>query len=405
MTRGKGEGSVFKDSRGYWTGTVELPSHNGKRRRKTVRASTKPEALRKLRELQNELGHRGDLPTGSPTVEAWARRWLKDIDASVRPNTASNYRTVTLKYIVPIIGGRRIEKVTSMDVRAVSEYVREQFSSTYALNAHRILSVMLEAAVREGIIGRNPAKLTPAPKKQAVKLEALTIDEAIHLLDFVSDRPDGARWATALLTGARRGEVTGLEADRIGDHIDLSWQLLRLKLTEETGRPHVPADYEYRHVQGGLYLTRPKSSQGWRIIPMFEPLRGYLERHMATYPPAGTLIFTRGPESKDPRRWGDQPRPRDPAWDTKQWREVLAASGIDKDVRLHDLRHTAVDLLYRAKVPEDIIRSIVGHSTVSMTRSYQSGDTTRTAHALGEFGQMFSLEAQRRRLLPAQDAP
>jgi hypothetical protein len=32
--RGKGEGSVFRDSRGLWTAKVELPSHDGIRRTK-----------------------------------------------------------------------------------------------------------------------------------------------------------------------------------------------------------------------------------------------------------------------------------------------------------------------------------------------------------------------------------
>lgn len=401
--RGKGEGSVFKDSRGYWTGTVELPSHDGTRRRKVVRAKTKVEAVRKLRALQSELGIRGDLPTGSPTVEGWANRWLIDIEKTRRPNTAGNYRTVTRKYIIPTIGNRRLEKVTQADVRAVTSRVENEFSSTYALNVHRVLSVMLEAALREGLIGRNPAKLTPAPRKRHLDQDALTLEEAVHVLEFVSARPDGARWATALLTGARRGEVLGMEADRVGDSIDLSWQLQRLAITDRDGRPDVPADYEYRHVQGGLYLTRPKSASGWRIVPMFEPLRTILERHIATYPTADGLIFTRGNEGSNPARWGTEPRPRDPAWDTKQWREVLTASGITKDVPLHGLRHTAVDLLYLAGVPEDIILRIVGHSMVITTRGYKSGDMTRITAAMDQFGAMFSVESQRRRELPGQD--
>ncbi|AAT89851.1 integrase [Leifsonia xyli subsp. xyli str. CTCB07] len=44
----------------------------------------------------------------------------------------------------------------------------------------------------------------------------------------------------------------------------------------------------------------------------------------------------------------------------------------DKHVRLHDLRHTTIDLLYEAGVPEDVIMEIAGQSTRSVTRGYKS---------------------------------
>lgn len=54
------------------------------------------------------------------------------------------------------------------------------------------------------------------------------------------------------------------------------------------------------------------------------------------------------------------------------WQRWLTRSGITgKHVRLHDLRHTTVDLLYEAHVPEDLIIDIVGHSTRMQSRSYK----------------------------------
>src|SRR3546814_17455584 len=88
-------------------------------------------------------------------------------------------------------------------------------SSTTALLAHRTMSVALKIAVREGRIGRNPAALTDAPRKAATTLHALDLPESIQFLQHAAnDKAMGARWATALLTGARRGEVIGPERDR-----------------------------------------------------------------------------------------------------------------------------------------------------------------------------------------------
>lgn len=381
--RGKGEGSVYKDARGYWTTAIELPSHDGKRRRKVIRSKDKRTVVAKLTEVKRELETRGDLPTASTDVEMWFAYWLDKVAVhEVRPKTFAGYRSTTKQHIVPGLGPRtKLDKITPATVRQVHERILSRgLTSTYALNAHRIMSRSLEIAVREGKIGRNPAKLVDAPRKDVVRLDVLNLEEAIHLLEVVSRRPDGARWATGLLTGARRGEVIGIEADRITDVIDLSWQMQRLTVTDD-GVPVAPRDFEWRHVRGGLYLTRPKSAAGTRIIPLVDPLRTILERHLdaMTANPWG-LVFT------------EDGRPRDPDRDTKAWNTLLADTGIERAARLHDLRHTAVDLLYLAGVDEDIIVEIVGHSTRAMTRGYKSvRNQQRLTAAMEQLGALLTL--------------
>jgi integrase len=204
-----------------------------------------------------------------------------------------------------------------------------------------------------------------------------------------------------LLTGARRGEVIGLERDRVGDVLDLSWQLLRLKKTDTDGKPDVPADYEYRHLTGGLYLTRPKSSSSWRVIPLIDPLRSILEKHMASTPEnEWGLVFTRTGTGR-----GAKPRPYGPDLAGKDWRRILAAAGINKDVRLHDGRHTTVDLLYAAGVPDDLIQEIVGHSTRTMTQQYKSlRNRERLTAAMEQFSALFTPPASPDRQLDAPPA-
>ena len=127
----------------------------------------------------------------------------------------------------------------------------------------------------------------------------------------------------------------------------------------------MPSDFEYRHLTGGLYLTRPKSKAGWRVIPLVEPAQ---DDHQ-------------GPASRRPRRTSTglcSPAPdggcrstRNDA-DGRAWNATLDKIGIDRDVVLHGLRHTAADLLYLAGVPEDLIQEILGHSSRTVTRGYKS---------------------------------
>ena len=392
--RGSGEGSIYRQKDGLYAASVELPTRDGVRRRKVVRRKLKKDVITELARITAELKDRGDLPTAGQTVTQWFTYWLNEIAAKeVRPKTMEGYRASVNRHIIPAIGTLKLEKVTAAHIRRVHDSIIDKgLSSTTALLAHRIMAVSFKIAYREGRIGRNPANLTNAPRKAVTALEALDLTDALALLEHVAqDELMGARWATALLTGARRGEVIGLEWDRITDVVDLSWQLLRLPITDIDGKPDVPADYEYRHLTGGLYLTRPKSSKGWRIIPLVDPLKSILERHKETTAenPYG-LVFMQGE------------RPIDPDQDSKHWRTLLAETGITKNVRLHDVRHTTVDLLDLAGVPDDIIMEIVGHSTRQMTQQYKSrGNRERLTKAMQQLSALFSTPGED--TLPAID--
>lgn len=370
MARGKGEGSVYRvpadrtQPLKYWAAALELPTIDGERRRRVVRRKNKAELLKELAVLKAEREKNGDLATSSLTVEQWFEQWLRRVKKEVKPKTWRGYESVARNHILPVIGKVKLNKLTPAHIRRVHDRITDvkELSSTYALLAHRTMAVALKAAVNDGKIGGNPAERTTAPRKDSSAREALDLEEAFKLLAHAgSDPAYGARWATALLTGARQAEVLGLEIDRVTDVIDLSWQIQRLKLTDTPGKPDVPADFEYRHIAGGLYFTRPKSKAGWRVIPLVDPLKTLLEQHIAAQPPnPWGLVFTIGG------------RPADPSNDAEKWKTLRASLGLNPKVTIHDLRHSAVDLLYLAGVPEDLISDIVGHSTRTMTRAYRT---------------------------------
>jgi integrase len=86
-------------------------------------------------------------------------------------------------------------------------------------------------------------------------------------------------------------------------------------------------------------------------------------------------------------------RPFDPDQVSREWRDVLARVGVDKNVRLHDLRHTAVDLLLMAGVPEDVVMEIVGHSTRATTRAYKSRNSPRVRAAMEQLSALLAITA------------
>lgn len=406
--RPKGEGTIYqRASDGMFCASIELPSPDGRRRRKVVSAKTEAQVKEKLKVEKRTLIRDGDISTTNQTLATWMGVWFRTIASkNVRPKTAAVYRTHMNEYIIPSIGKTRLDKLTPDHVRKLHEFITTKpkdaekpekgvLSSTTALQSHRILSVALKYAEREGRVTRNVAELTDAPRKASVKLDILSAEDGVKVLHTVTDDRLGSRWAAALLTGARQGELLGLELDRVGDSLDLSWQLQRINwehgcdskcaMKRGTDCPSrkitFPADWEHRHLTGGLYLTRPKSSAGWRIIPLVDPLRSILERRIAvaeTEPNPHGLLWTS--DRKQPRRVKKEDMhgllpldgsPLDPARDNAAWHAVLERADVDQ-VRLHDARHTTASLLLAAGVPEKIIMEIMGHSSFVVTRKYQN---------------------------------
>lgn len=390
MVRGKGEGAVYKRGDGLWCISIELPPGlDGKRRRKVIARKDKAAVIVEMRKQQKELAKHGNLATSSTTLEKWMVHWVDDIaPLKIRPKTLAGYRTVVNGYIIPLLGKKRLEKLTAADVRKLHAVMQStpkdptlrgkadlppdtvMLSSTYALLAHNALAAALKVALRDGKIAANPCDLVDRPRARNAGQKALDVDEAIRLLQHLATRADGPLWACYLLTGARRGEILGLEADRVTDQLDLSWQLQRI-----TDITKAPADWEYRELGGTLYLTRPKSRAGWRVIPLVEPLRSILALQVGDQ--RDGLVFTR------------QGRPWDPDRASKEWNAVLAEAGLPSDVVLHGARHTTVDLLYEAGVPEAVISEIVGHSSRSTTRGYRSrGNSKQLAAAMDKMSKL-----------------
>lgn len=401
--RGKGQGAVYqRASDNLWIGSIELPSPDGKRRRKVVTGKTETEAKRKLNLAKDALERHGDLPTAGQTLEQWLNVWFESIASKkVRPKTAATYRTLLERHIIPTIGKVRLDTLTPAHVRRVeAAIVGRGLSSTTAAQAHRILAVALKYAEREGRVTRNAATLTDAPRKAVRTLGVLTAADGIKVLHTVAGDRLGSRWAAALLTGGRQGELLGLELDRVGDTLDLSWQLQRLSWEHGCEKAcgakrgseclertiTAPADWERRYLTGGLWLSRPKSAAGWRIIPLVDPLREIIARRVeavSAEPNPFGLLWTSDPKHV-PGRDTYYPldgSPIDPAQDNRAWHQVLERAGVGQ-VRLHDARHTTASLLLDAGVSEPVMMKILGHSSVAVTRGYQNIDSRQLTDAL-----------------------
>lgn len=400
MARGKGEGGItFDKAKGIWIASVELPSiwdeeaGKWKRRRRAVSSKNKKIAMQKLQKVRKEV-ERGNLSSSNITVSAWVDHWLANIaPKKISPSTISAYRS-TLKLVKERYGTKKIGQLTPTRIRELTADVAKTRSPGTARNLHGYLSHCLKDAVGDGLLPEHPMKHLTIPKRPSKAENAFTVEQSIELLKWLARQIDEqTEWADLaplfiayLLTGARRSELLGLTPERVGDALDVQWQLQWIKKAD---LENASADYEYQHVVRGFYLVRPKSRAGWRSYPLVEPLKSVMQNAAAGVE-SGELIFTR----PDGGPWN-------PDQITKLWPDMLHASGIENHneksrvftpkgqrVKLHGARHTVVDLLYMLDVPESVISDIVGHSSRQVTRGYRTKQSPAAEKAMQEMSQL-----------------
>ena len=406
--RSRGEGSYsYSAKTGLHRYVLDLGiGGDGKRRTKAVTSRTKAGALAKFRALRKVADEHGGTVPASMTVEAWLTQWLANV--SVKPSTLANYKSTVRLYLVPALGKRRLDKLTPQHVRDMltwmgqpTEAKPDGLSASTLHRAHRVLNVSLNDAVREGLIRRNVAEFVKAPSLTGKDQQTIELDQARTLIKATFDDWYGPRWGAALVLGARQGEILGMEWDRVNlgaGVLDLSWQLQRLGYRHGCGGKcgikragscpqaelDVPKGFTHRRLDGGLCLTRPKSAAGVRIIPIPGILDVMLRKQaaqQASKPNPHGLVFTR-PDG----------RPIDPSRDSEEWHGALERAGVPS-IKLPAARHTAASLLLAAGVSDTVIKAILGHSTVAMTRAYQHADQTMTRAAMDLYGSMLAIDS------------
>ncbi|HEY8301323.1 MAG TPA: hypothetical protein VIG48_05460 [Jatrophihabitans sp.] len=141
------------------------------------------------------------------SVGEWAQQWL-DGQAQLKPSTRDRYAGLLRGHVLPTWGTVRLAAVSHADIQSwVGRLTRERSAST-ARKAHRVLSLVLSQAVRDGRIGRNPALGIALPRETPAQRRYLT-HEQVHALAAAAGT-DGVTILVLAYTGLRLGELTAL---------------------------------------------------------------------------------------------------------------------------------------------------------------------------------------------------
>lgn len=400
-----GEGS-FKHNpkRDLWVGrydTGEL-TERGTRLIITASARNEDEAWQKFVVAKKDFMLNGprlpEVKVGM-TVKRWADEWLPRHEAAVRSSTYKQDRTNLTKWIIPTVGSARLDQLTAAHMRTVGAGPRRAgLSGSTSNSAQRTFTKMLNAAKADGylvpdrIFAAKKVGVGASSRTRMSKGEVQATFKQAYLL-----YPDAVRMFIAVLYGARKGEVLGLEWDRITYYdqveagsllvgeIDLSWQVQPLRYVDrDQGLFHVAEGEEVRPIIGSWHFTRPKTDAGERVLPLIAPVAVALEKWRTDCPTGDqnpwNLVF---PRVRGADRYLGHPR--NSKADSAEWYEAQRLAGVEKApgqfYMLHEARHSMISMLADAGVPRHTIEALVGQS--ELVGDYVHGEMESAGQAIG----------------------
>ena len=302
-------------------------ARDGKKLRKTFARLAEAKSWRA--DAKRSVDH-GTLraPTRRTLGEA-AAEWLLGAEAGevrnrsgqpYKPATLRGYRQALEDYLLPVLGGRKLNTVTTADLQELVDrwQAEGQSPATIRNSIKPLQAIYRRARSREGLpINPTHDLELPAPAPKEVEIVAPAV--AAQLL-AAAPEADRALWATALYAGLRYGELRALRWGAV----DLGGGTIRVR--------------ESWDAKEGSIAPKTRTSQ--RTTPMPGVLREFLldRRLQVGECDDETLVFGAAPDR--PFHANVVYRRADAAW---------RKAGLGR-LRLHQARHTYASFMIAAGI-------------------------------------------------------
>ncbi len=321
-------------------------------KRKTVSAKTRPELVKKMRDLQRTLDDGLPPPDDRLTLGTLFDGWLHEVmPLKVSPATVSNYESLFKTHIKPTLGPKRLTRLQPADVQhLITQKLAQGLSPRTVRQLRGLFVQVLNHAVRQGRIVRNVAALTDGPRQQSGgNGRSLTVEQAKALLVAAEGLRLEALYVLMLSTGIRPGEAFGLP-----------WSNVDLVKGEITIRQSL-----VRQPGGNVIGHGKTGKKGWRLIklpgPVIEALEHHKIRQVEERVAAADVWHDHGLVFCTPLG-----TPLDPDNHRKEFARLTKAAGLGT-WHPHELRHSATSIMLAQGVPIEVVSKILGHTSIRIT--------------------------------------
>jgi integrase len=299
------------------------------------------------KQIRNDAG--GDVQV--PRLGDYATLWLASRIVGLKASSSSRYAEVLDTYVLPYLGDFFVDRITESDVRGWQARLARKRSGATVNGALVMLRMVLEDAVEEFDLPKNPSRRIrrlPVRRPTDEEPNLLTGAELGRVLTWLAAKePDHHPLAATLaLTGLRYGEATALKwAD-----LDADAGIIRVRRAQW---------------HGVVSTTKTGTS---RTVPLVGDLADTLQKHRARLLACQAAGLGEGWVFPGPG--GGLLRPNALRFPL---RRALKGCGVTKRVSVHGLRRTFNNLA-RQVAGEIVTRSITGHVTAAMTEHYSHVD-------------------------------
>ncbi|MEX0796561.1 MAG: site-specific integrase [Acidimicrobiia bacterium] len=265
--------------------------------------------------------------------------WLPRAEAARinrRPSTQARDESYYRSLVLPTFGAMPIGAIQPLIVQEwVSELANSGYASATIRKAYQLLCRTFDTAVETGLIARSPCRGVRLPTPNQGEMRFLSPAEIGRLAEAIEPRFQ-ALVLTGAYSGARFGELAGLEADKF-----------------EPDRRTIRIERTLSEVNGHIHIGEPKTRAARRKLILPSWLTDVLTAHLDTWPPNDNgLVFT-APGGGALRR----------SFRSRYWKPAVKTT-VGEPMRFHDLRHSHVALLIEQGTHPAVIASRLGHTSV-----------------------------------------
>ena len=372
MANNKGSRRRFGAVRQYRSGrwTASYRGLDGQEFRAPETFETKRDAEVWLSQIEADLtrGNWQDPDAGAVNFKEYALQWVGE--RGLAATTDELYRRLLRLHLLPTFEGWDLDEITAPRVRTWrAERLSTTGAATTVAKSYRLLKAIMETAVDDELIRRNPCRIKGAGKESSAERQIATVAQVDALADAV-----GPRWRLMVYLGAYGPMRPEEQAELRRKDVDLDAMTIRVRMAA----PELTT--------GKRATGETKSEAGKRLVVLPAFLRTDMRRHLDWYAERGPdgLLFV-----------GEKGKPFRRSSFGRKWRKARGLVGVPDDFRFYDLRHTGHTMATRsgATLKDTMVRA--GQSSEKAALIYQHSDLGRQQEIAGGLDELVRTERQK----------
>ncbi len=319
------------------------------------------ELKKQMTDLKYELQHGTYIKKSDITLDDWFQTWIETYKKpSVKQGTVETYREVYSAHLKKPLGKMKLSDIRGEHLqKLLNDVSRAGFSDSIIKQVCAVLSGSLKQAYKSQLIPKNPYELISKPKGKAKKEKVVFTREQQELFMQYSEKSYLRNFfQLAICTGMRIGELGGLQ----WNDIDFKDRVIHVRhtLAEQRG--------------GGWRLDTPKTKTSLRDIPMigkaYEILRQQEKEYKAYQ---GNVVPINKGEDFVFSVMGEPISQYRAESEIRAMLQNMAADGVDFPYfTMHCTRHTFATRCIESGMTPQVLKTILGHSSLAMTMDLYS---------------------------------